>query len=186
MRLSRDRLVMLVAVVSLFAVGAEGEDSGCDCNLCEDLEGTVRRSESVDDEDRTIEKLVTIDPSSNDDVQRNRDRIERGRVKRMSLQVISLRDENRATTIQGEIRVRPVGSEDDAWITIVRDWSEVPLLAGNEYPLSIDPAVVDALSNIVFGADSGPVEVEIRGETNQSPVHFDFELTMELAFEGCA
>lgn len=184
MRFSRFRVTSCLLFLSLFALGADG-GGGCDCNLCDDFQGTVRKQQLVQSNSNTISTIVQVDPNENDDVKNNRSKIRNGNVSKIVLQVVSLGGSNRATTIRGEIQVRPVGSGDNGWITIVSDWSEVPLLTGNQYTLRLDQTQVQAFNQLVFSADAGALELRIEGETDNSPVEFMFEIAVELEFQGC-
>src|SRR5262245_50395542 len=132
--------------------------SGCGI-ITKDLEGNVRFSFSIDDEDDRYEDIVEFDPDSNQDVRENRDRIEEGNILSISINIVEIKTGNAARQVAGQVDVRAAGEGDDAWLMAVGQWSGIALyedeagdvpVSNTVFKLDLPISTQDELSNKVF------------------------------------
>jgi hypothetical protein len=160
--------------------------SGCGL-LVTSFEGEVAVDFEVNAEGNEYAETVTINPTDNDDVRDNQDRIKSGEIQSIVFSVEGVGAENRAAAGSGEVYARLVG---DAWGPMTREnavatFDDTPVEVGSEVTLSVTAAMLERVSGLVF-PEGGPREVEamIVGHTDEGPLVFSGRLTFRLLIEA--
>ena len=181
------RVFASAAVLALFAA------TGCGL-ISKDFDGDVNIEFKVDSTERTYNNVDTVDPDADQDVKENKDKIVAGSgtVQEISIEILSTGAENRATLGSGTVyaRVHQEGADgktspwpDDPNERPVAVFEAVPLIATQNFKLAITPAQRAKLSTLVFGSNGiGKVDVKLRVESNDGPVHFEGRITFHVEF----
>ena len=156
------------------------------CSLFDsDFDGSVRLVFSISDETNTYEDNQLFDPNDNEDFRDNRDRIKDGVIESMEFQFPVIEAGNAANIIFGDVDVRPAGeTSEDAWVQGVSAWEGVQVVSPSTYFVDIPGDRQQILSDLVFGAEPGESQLELRiqGGADEGPVRFDIAVTLNLFF----
>ncbi len=144
-------------------------------------EGTVNTMIRTDGSSTTYENIVEYDPSTNEDYNKYRDQIADGSIDSITITVTRLESTNVATVVAGQVDLRRKGGTEDDWLQGVSRWEGFPLVQGNSvvlYPVEFEN--YDALNDLVFRGEPGPLEIRIQGVADAAPVSFDLEVTIQF------
>jgi hypothetical protein len=168
----------LLALVGVFALNA--------CSLVT-TEGTVTGNATQVFDQRT-QDLLEIE-----DYKNNIDKIKNGEVYAFLIEFTQVYDDNMARTVGGRVNVRVSGSED--WIQGVAHWN--PIYLGddtdpdrnsrlNSVYVEPEPEAAGKLNEILFNDNPKPVDFQIEGFASDTPVHFDYRVTVYIRIKASA
>ncbi len=169
------RTLIALGPIALFAAG---------CGLVPisvNGEGTVNTMVRTTGSSTTYEENVIYDPSDNEDYNKYKDQIADGSIDSITITITRIESSNQATVVAGQVDLRREGASDDAWIKGVSRWEGLPVVSGNSvvlYPVEFEN--YDALNDLVFRGEPGPLEIRIQGVADAAPVSFDLEVTIQF------
>lgn len=142
--------------------------SGCGV-LTKDLEGNVVFGFTIDEMDSRYESVETFDPNSNEDVKKNRSRVEEATILAISLSFIEILPNNSAYQVAGQVDVKKKSQSE--WLMAVGQWQGIPLYDdwGTRTPATNQKVKLDLpletqaeLSNLVFEGEE-PLDFRLNG-----------------------
>jgi len=191
---------LLLAALPVFLL-----DTGCGL-ISSDFTADVSFTAEIDDPANYYRDFVIFDPNDSSDFAENKDRIKRGKIRKITVAVVDVVTEeeaqgtnelvHRAKIGIGQIDVRAVpegtteppslqmnSTVDTPWIEAVARWRHsVPLVpTGDAIELELNQTVLNRVHALLFER-KGPMEVRFVGFANESPVNFVFEVNIELEF----
>jgi len=183
----------------LAAVGA----SGCGI-VTSEFDGSVTLDSFMysKPDERFFDGCVSFDPNEDEDFRENKDKLESGIIRRITIQVTEVyrsgggpnsSTEHEADYGVGQIDVRrnpdPTNPnptcdrllEEQPFIEAAARWDPVPLERGANFDVEIDPSVMEEVHSLVFDQQA-PLEVRFVGIADEQ-VNFDFQVRFELEFD---
>ncbi|MEM1024030.1 MAG: hypothetical protein AAGD10_16605 [Myxococcota bacterium] len=163
-----------------------------------DFSAGISFSADIDDPDNFYDDFVLFDPNDSEDFRDNRDKIEDGKIRRISVIISRVRGGHEASLGVGQIDVRAApmdateppalqfldNPEDDPngpFITGIARWDPVALVQGQSFDLKLDQGELGEIHDLIFER-GGPLEVRFVGLADKGPVNFTFDVDVELDF----
>jgi len=186
------RLALLALLVP-FAFGSAA------CGIAtSDFSAGVSFSADIDDPDNFYDDYVLFDPNDSEDFRDNRDKIESGKIRRITINISRVGSDHDATLGVGQIDVRAApfdateppalefldNPEDDPngpFITGIAAWDPVALIENEPFELKLNQDELESVHDLIFER-GGPLEVRFVGLANTGPVDFTFDVDIELDF----
>ncbi len=163
----------------LFAIAM----SGCGLVATEiDGKVTVEFDVNGDDGVTSWAKEFPVDTNSNDDIKNNRDRLVEGTgtIREVRLEIVQV--SGNAKFGSGEAFVRTAGG---AWpMEPYATFVQVPLIAGNNFKLSLNADRRAALADLVFDKNNTMLDVKFEGTADQAPARFKAKVIFHVEAEA--
>jgi hypothetical protein len=190
--------------VPLFALWVLVSTPACSL-LTSDFTANVDFTAVIEDEDPFYNDFELFDPNDNEDFRDNKERIEDGKITRITITILTTEREgldHAATLGVGQIDIR--GAPEDAetppaegfdptdldsipgepFIQAVARWNNpVALVGGESFDLDLNEDTLDEVHGLIFER-AGPLEVRFLGLADTGPVNFEFEVEFELDFRA--
>lgn len=186
-------------IAPAFLLGAAVGLSGCGI-VTSEFDGTVRIDAFIysDPDETFFDGCVAFDPNEDEDFQENKDKLDGGLIRRITLEITDIDTPESPTPHEanygvGQIDIRrnedpsnedptcDQNLEGNPFIEAAARWDPVPLSVGTRFDLEIDQAVMGEIHRLVFD-DKAPLEVRFVGIADEQ-TNFEFEAEFELEFD---